>query len=112
MQVDVFHRQDLRVTAAGRATLDAEAWTEAGFAQAYDGRLADAIQGIAEADCRCGFAFSCRGWRNGRNQDELRIVPRLKGIQIIQRYLGFEVTVQKKIAEVDAELPMADLRNR
>ncbi len=47
-----------------------------------------------------------------RMQDELRIGPRLKGIQIIQRYLGFEVTVQKKIAEVDAELPMADLRNR
>ena len=47
-----------------------------------------------------------------RMQDELRIGPRLKGIQIIQRYLGFEVTVQKKIAEVDAEPPMADLRDR
>jgi len=112
MQVDIFHRQDLRVTAAGRAALDAEAWTEAGLAQAYDCRLADAIQGVAEADCRCRFAFSCGGWRNGRNQDEFRMGPRLKGIQIIQRYLGFKVAVQKKLAEVDAELPMADLRDR
>src|SRR2546422_11289457 len=77
-------------------SLDAEAWTEAGLTQAHDCRLADAIQGIAEADGRCRFAFSCGGWRNGRNQDEFRIGPRLKRIQIIQRYLGFKVPYKKR----------------
>jgi hypothetical protein len=50
MQVDVFHRHDLRVTAAGRATLHSEHRPECRLAQAHDGALAELIERIAETD--------------------------------------------------------------
>ncbi len=44
VEVDVLHRHDLRIAAAGRAALDAEAGAEAGLAQRRDGLLADALR--------------------------------------------------------------------
>ena len=46
MQVDVFHRHDLGIAAAGRAALHAEAWPERGLAKAAHGLLADAIEAV------------------------------------------------------------------
>ena len=50
MEVDVLHRYDLRVAAAGRAALDAEAGPERRLAQAAHRLLADEVEAVAEAD--------------------------------------------------------------
>jgi hypothetical protein len=47
VQVDVLHRHDLRVAAAGRPALHAENRAEARLAQADHGVLADAAQAVA-----------------------------------------------------------------
>jgi hypothetical protein len=48
VEVDVLHRHDLRVTAAGGAALHAEHRAERRLAQADDRLLADVVQGIAQ----------------------------------------------------------------
>ena len=70
MEVDVLHRQDLRVAAAGGAALDAEAGAEAGFAQGDHGFGADAVQRVAEADGGGGLALAGRGWGDAGDQDQ------------------------------------------
>ena len=59
MKVDIFHRNDLRITAACRTPFDAEHGPQARLAQRYDYIFADAGQGIGQADCRCGLTLAC-----------------------------------------------------
>ena len=80
MQIYVGHGRDLRVTAACRSTLHAEAWAETGFAQADRGLLADAVQRVAKTDRRRGLALAGRGRRNGCYQDQLARCVRPRGI--------------------------------
>ena len=70
VQVDVFHRQHLRVAAARSAPFDAENGAERGLAQGDDGALAEAVQRIGEADGNGGFAFARGGGVDGGNEDE------------------------------------------
>ena len=73
MQIDVFHRHHLRIAAAGRTALDAEAGAERGLTQADDGAPPAFIQGIAETDGGGGLAFA--GWRraDGGHQHQLAV---------------------------------------
>src|SRR5699024_8123996 len=50
VEVDVLHRDDLRVAAAGRATLDAHDWALGRFADRDDGVLPGGAQGVSQAD--------------------------------------------------------------
>ena len=52
MEVDVFHGQDLGITAAGSAAFDAKDRAERRFAQGDDGLMAHVIQGLCQADGR------------------------------------------------------------
>ncbi len=70
VQVDLIHRHDLGVAAAGRATLHAEAGAEAGLAQADRGAPSDAVQRIAEADGGCSFALARRRWVDAGDQHQ------------------------------------------
>ncbi len=70
VEVDVLHRHDLGVTAAGRAALDAEARPEGRLAQTDGGAFADAVERVAEADGRRGLALAGRGRRDGGHQHE------------------------------------------
>ena len=70
VQVDVFHGDDLGVSAAGRAAFDAEAGSQGRFAQGDDGLLADLGEALGQADGRRGLAFAGRRRRNGRHQDQ------------------------------------------
>src|SRR5262249_24056246 len=112
MQIDVFHRHDLRIAAACGAALHAEARPETRLSETDDGRLADAVEGVAESDRRGRLALAGRGRRHCRNQDQLGVRPRWNLVQVVERDFGFEMAIEKKIAEIDAELPMAYLRNR
>ena len=60
MEIDVLHRHDLGIAAAGRAALHAEAGAEDRLAHADDRLLADAVQRIAEPDRGRGLAFAGR----------------------------------------------------
>src|SRR5439155_15096456 len=62
MQIDVFHRQNLRIAAAGRAALPTKAWAQARFAQADDRLLSNTVQCVAKPHGRCSFTLAGGGW--------------------------------------------------
>ena len=70
MEVDVLHRHDLGITAAGGATLHAEARPEGRLAQTDAGALADAVQRIAETDGSRGLPFPGGRRRDGGDKHE------------------------------------------
>ena len=79
MQVDVFHRQYLRVAAASCTALDAEDGAERGFAHGDDGFFAETVQGVGKADGDRGFAFACRCRVDGGDEDKFaRLVARAR----------------------------------
>ena len=69
VQIDVLHRHDLRVAAAGSAAFKAEARAER--------RLSDlpalAVEGVRKADTRRRLALTCRRRVDGRHEDELAV---------------------------------------
>ena len=71
MQVDLGHRHDLRLAAAGGAALLAEAGSEAGLAQRDRRLLAEPAERIAQSDRRRGLALARLGRIDRRHQDQL-----------------------------------------
>ena len=71
VQVDVFHRDDLGVTAAGSATLDAENRAKRRLAQSDDGLLALLGKSVAQTDGGCGLTLACGSGIDGRDQNQL-----------------------------------------
>ena len=80
MQVDLGHRHDLRLAAAGGAALLAEAGSEAGLAQRDRRLLAEPAERIAQSDRRRGLALARLGRIDGRHQDQLA------GLAAFQRF--------------------------
>ena len=74
MQVDVFHRQHLRIAAAGCAALHAEAGTQGGFAQGDHRFLSDFVQAKRQADRYRSLADARLVRGDGRNQDQVVLV--------------------------------------
>jgi hypothetical protein len=89
MQVDIFHRHDLRIAAACRAALDSEARAERGLTKAAHGLLADAVQSVREADRRRGLAFAGRCRADGRDEDQLAVRTGVECVDEIERELRF-----------------------
>ena len=73
VQVDVFHRHDLRVAAAGGAALHAEHRPQRRLAQADQRLLADAVERVAQAHGGGGLAFARRRGRDRRDQHQLAV---------------------------------------
>ncbi len=103
MQVDVFHRHDLRVAAAGGPALHAEDGAQGGFPQADHGLLADAVERIPQADRHRGLAFPRRGGRDRRHQHELAVRPFADVLAVIERQLGLVRTVTVQMLFRNAE---------
>ena len=61
VQVDLLHRHDLGIAAAGGPALHAEAGAERGLAQGDHRLLADPVQPVAQADRGGGLALAGRG---------------------------------------------------
>ena len=78
MEVDILHRHNLGIAAAGRPALHAEAGSERGLAQAHGRALADPVQAVAEADSRRRLALARRGRRDRGDQDQLAVRPVLE----------------------------------
>ena len=62
MKVDVFHRYDLGIAAAGSTAFYAHAWSKGWFTQADHRLFAQFGQSLSEADGRRCLAFSGRCW--------------------------------------------------
>ena len=73
MQVEILHRHDLAVAAAGRPAFDAEGRTLRGLAHGDDRVLADMLHRLADADRGGGFALAQRRRRDGGHIDILGI---------------------------------------
>ena len=75
MQVDIFHRDHLGISAAGGAAFDAEHRAEARLTQRDGDVLADAAQAVRQADGRRGLALAGGGGRDRRHQHQLAGLP-------------------------------------
>ncbi len=68
MQVDILHRDNLRIAAASRAALYAHAGAEGRLAQTGDGVLAHFLQSLRQTDGDGRLAFTRRGGVDCCNQ--------------------------------------------
>ena len=73
VEVEVLHRHDLGVAAAGRAALDPEHGAERGLAQAEHGPASDPGEPLRESDRDGRLAFTARGRGDGADADELSL---------------------------------------
>ena len=73
VQIDVLHRHDLRVAAAGSAAFKAEARAERRLTQCDGDLPALAVEGVRKADTRRRLALACRRRVDGRHEDELAV---------------------------------------
>ena len=112
MEVDVLHRHDLRIAAAGRAALHAEAGPEARLAQTQDRLLADVVERVAEPDRRRRLAFAgrCRGDRG--DEDQLAVRPVAKRADVIERDLRLVSAIGRDRFVRNTELFLGDLDDR
>ena len=79
MQIDVFHRHDLRAPAARRPAFDAENRPQRRLAQGDDGVFADAIERVAKPDRGRGFALPGGRRRDGGDQHEVALLAAFLG---------------------------------
>src|SRR5436309_16108342 len=103
MEVDVLHRYDLRVAAAGGAALDAEAGPERGLANAEHRLLAEMVERVGEADRGGGLALARRRRGDRRNQDQPAVGAILQRLDEVHRHLGLVVAVRLEVLRRDAE---------
>ena len=103
MQVDVLHRDDLRVTAARCAALHAEHRAERRLAQADDGLLADPIQRVAETHRHRGLAFTRRRRGHCRHQDQLAVRAAVDVLAVVERQLRLVTPEGMQVFLGDAE---------
>ena len=103
VQIDVFHRHDLREAAAGRAALHAEHRPQARLAQADDRLLADLIERIAESDRGRGLAFAGGRRAQRRHQNQLAVGFVLQAVDEVEADLGLVMAVGFNACCRDAE---------
>ena len=73
VEVEVLHREELRVAAAGGAALDAEDRPEGRLAQGEHGVDADGVHALGEADGRDRLALAQRRRGDGGDVDDLAV---------------------------------------
>ena len=112
MEVDVLHRHDLGIAAAGGAALHAERRAERGLAQAQHRLLADVVERVGQSDRRGGLAFAGRRRRDGGDEDELAVGFALQRFDVVHRHLGLVVAIGFEVLRRNAELLARDLEDR
>ena len=112
VEVDVLHRHDLRVAAAGRAALHPEAGAKRRLADADDRLLADVVQRIAKADRGRGLALARRRWGDGGDEDQLAVGPVGEPGDIVERDFGLVMPVGHQVFGGYAELVLGDFDDR
>ena len=103
VQVDVFHRHDLRAAAAGRTALQAEHRADRRLAQADDRFLPDAIQRVAETDRGRRLAFAGRRRVDRADEDQLAVGATRQAADVRHREFRLVATVEVERVIGDAE---------
>ena len=111
VQVDVFHRHDLRITATRRPALHAKARPQGRLAQADHRLLADAVETIAQAHRRRRLAFARRRGVDGGDENQLAVLLGLQAINELQIHLGLGVPIGNKALGRNPQF-CADFHNR
>ena len=104
MEVDILHRDHLRIAAAGGTAFDAEAGPERRLAQAHHRLLADVIERVGKPDRRRGLALAGRRRSDSRHQDQLAVLLALERLDVVHRDLGLVVAIGLEILGRDAKL--------
>src|SRR6478736_6157480 len=112
MEVDILHRHDLGIAAAGCTTLHAEAGAKTRLAHADDRLLADMIEGVAKPDGGRGLALACRRRRDSGDDDYVAVTAPTERGDIVERDLRLVVTVRQDIVRRDVELLRRHLDDR
>ena len=111
MQVQVFHRNNLCVSAACCTALYTEARSEGGLTKRNYGLLSEQSHGFAETDGRCRLSFSGRSRIDCRYQNELSFRIAFNPFQQFIGKFRLVLSVQFKLVLVDSEF-LRNLRNR
>ena len=74
MQVQIFHRNHLRIAAAGRPSLNPEAGPKGRFTERDDGIFSQFGHGLPQADGCGGLALSGRGGIDGCHKNQLPVL--------------------------------------
>ena len=104
VQVHLFHRHNLRHTAACSATLHPEVRAKRGFADTNHGLLADAVQTVAQTHGGGGLAFARRGGVDRGDEDQLAILFAGKALDELLAHFGLVVTIGQQALGRDAQL--------
>lgn len=110
VKVDVLHRHDLRIAAAGRAALHAETGAERRLAQRRHGLLADAVEAVGQAHGGRGLAFAGRRRVDRGDEDQLAVLVALNAVDEVPAQLGLVGAVVQQRVLRDADF-RADLRD-
>jgi len=103
MQIDVIHRNNLRIAAASSTALDSKHRPQGRFAECYDGFFANLIKGLDKANARRGFTFPSRGRRDGRYKDQFPVGFLFQAFQYIKGNLCFIVTILFQFFRMDIQ---------
>src|SRR5205807_6420426 len=101
VEVQVLHRDDLRVPAARRAALDAEDRAERRLAQAEHRPLADPAEPLRERDGRGRLPLARRRRRDRGDANELSLRRALEALQHRQVDLRLVATVQLDLVALE-----------
>src|SRR3954453_8812580 len=104
VEVEVLHRHDLRVAAAGRAALDAEGRPERRLADVGHRALADAVHRLSQADRGQRLALAQRHRRHAGYDDELAVGAVLESVQDFERDFRLVLSVLLNLVFQQSEL--------
>ena len=103
VQVDVFHGNHLRITAAGGTALHAKHRAQRRLSQTNRDVLTDVLERVTQTHRRRGFAFTRRGRADRRHQNHARVVAQRLLKQPVQIDLAFSAAIglQRLIGNVE-----------
>ena len=73
MEVDVLHRNNLRIAAAGCAALDSENRTERRLPERNNGVFSEPSESVRKTDGGGGLTLACGGGGDSRNKNKLSV---------------------------------------
>jgi len=104
VEVDVLHRHDLRVAAAGGAALDAEDGAERRLAQRQDRAAADLAEPLRQRHRRRRLALARRRRRDRRHVDQLRVRHTGQAVEDRELHLRLVAAEQLELVRLDPHL--------
>src|SRR5207248_2808698 len=110
-QIDIFHRDDLRIAAARRTALHSEARPKRWLAQTDHRLAADTVEAIAQADGGGRLALAGGGRIDGGDEDEPAVLFVGEPVDIIETDLRLGMAIGNEAVGRNAQF-LADLDDR